>query len=124
MNEIVSHSNSHKVKFKIDGFDKSYDVILPFIKSTNKFLFIAMDCDNSIYVYAQMPNFEDHSYRWSNKKFIDKEKWKTFAYAKLAKYEGDLKFDYKEIYMIDNPFLINHYDDTSIQVVLLCPVNK
>ena len=99
-------------------------MILPFVKSDNKFLFITIDCDNEIFVYAHSPYFNDHSRNWSNKYFLDKEKWKTFAYARLATYKGDLKFNYEEIYIIDNPFLDNHYDDISIQNVLLCPVKN
>lgn len=119
MSKIISKSVSHKIKFKIGALKESFNVVLPFIKTDSKYLYVTIDKNNKIYVYSNSPHYEEDFGEWTNKCFSDKDNWKSFAYAKLAKYEGDLKFDYEKIYIIDNPFLRNHYDDVTVQQITL-----
>ena len=116
---IESNSKYHTITLSVEGQEETIEIILPFIKTDNKKLYIAVDIDGMIDLYPKKPHFQHHSNLWNNVEFFDECNFKGFAYKNLATYKGIDVLDYSKVYKIKNPFLHNDYEDVKNQHVTL-----
>lgn len=103
------------LEISIQGEEKKLLTSLPFVKSKNKHLFLAMDSNGAINVFGKKPlyvgNINDEDSGWDNSTRMDEEgDIKIFDYALVGYYTGKANIKFNKCYKFKNPFLVKACD--------------